>query len=520
MAHATRLHACAVSVGGELMAVAETIPRRTSGIRAVLQQTPTNVWAIAGGALIGYVVMTVGGWPMRWLMFTLAGAIASVLIAAGHVRRQLMAYFVVALSLNVHYYITQPEEIMFLGMSGPRWISIPLILIPATGLAFFIIADAVYGRRRIDWGFSFSKAVLLLFLTAMVSTLASAQRRYGIYVLIEMMQFIFIYLVAMNLVADERDIQAIVRFLLLTFAIQCTIFIVQTASGAAFTLTGQVARATEGGLVRASGTVGTTPSGYAIFIEPFLFTLFALWRTPNPGLSRRWMGLWIAIGSATLVLTLNRTSWLTLFIGFGIVELLCRRRKIARPLSMQFLLSVIGVAILLTVVLIPLILPRLHADHSDDWTIRKNLMRIAINMIMRNPIIGVGPGAYVYHLRESAPGDVLGQWLWVVHNEFLLTWAERGTLGFLAWLLWLRAGLREAIRASTVPAVPFQCLGIGCVAALIGLLWEYSLNMWPGFSCYAVLWFLFGVLVAGNHLYERAAETDTKRFALSESAGA
>src|SRR5262249_7488076 len=107
-----------------------------------------------------------------------------------------------------------------------------------------------------------------------------------------------------------------------------------------------------------------------------------------------------------------------------------------------------------------------------------------------------------YYLRQYVVGHV--DWLWVVHNEYLLVWAERGLLGFVAWSAWMLAGLRQAIRATTVQAQQFQAFGIGCVAGFVGLLWEYTLNMFPSYCCYALLWCLFGILVAGNTLYASA----------------
>jgi O-antigen ligase len=315
-----------------------------------------------------------------------------------------------------------------------------------------------------------------------------------------------IYVVALNILQDDHDFRLVLRCLLATLAIQCAIFIIQTVTGAAFTMTGEITRAMDGGegLVRASGTVGTTPSGYAIFTEPLLFTSLALWRSTDLDMPRRRIGMLTALASATLILTLNRTSWITIILGSCIVEILCRRRGIARRLSQRTLMALGGVGFLGMLVIIPLILPRLEGAHEDDWNIRRNLMRIAIRMIAGNPIVGVGPGAYIYHLRQYAPGDVLSQWLWVVHNEYLLVWAERGIIGLIAWLAWMRAGFRQAIAATKTGTPEFRALGIGCAAALIGLCWEYTLNMYPPFCCYALWWCLFGILVAGNRIYTAA----------------
>jgi hypothetical protein len=492
------------------MAFSSPMSRLSTKRRPSLPVLTPGMVAIACGILFGLGVLTVSALPMRWLVYMLAGVVVGVITLAGHVRRQLMAYFIVALSLNVHYYITQPEPPLFLGYSAPRWFSIPLVLLPAAALAVPMLADWMAGRRKLAWGLPVSKCALFVIGTATLSTMLSLERRFGIYAVVELLQYFFIFLVSVNIIRSEEDLALVIRCLLITLAIQSSVFFIETAWGVTFTMTGQVSQGTDFGLVRAGGTVGTTPSGFAIFVEPLLFTTFALWRTRDSGVSRGWVGCLAAIGTVALILTLNRTSWVTLLLGTSLIEILCRRRGIARRLSGGAVLSMVGVGILGAVVVIPLILPRLHADHEDDWNIRRNLMRIAIRMIIGNPIVGVGPGAYTYHLREYAPADVLAQWLWVVHNEYLLTWAERGLLGFVAWLAWMRSGFRQAILATTSDARQFQALGIGCTVALAGLCWEYTLNMYPPFSCYALWWCLFGVLVAGNNIYakpERSAES-------------
>ena len=479
-----------------------------------------SIATIGCGIVFGLVVLTASQQPTRWLVYMLAGTFFAVVTLVGHVRRQLVIYFIVGLSLNVHYYLTQPEPVSFIGNSSPTYFSIPLVLFPAGLLALRTILDAIAGRTKLRWGLRVGKLGALVIATAIISAMFSSVRRYGIYAVVEMLQFLFIYIVTVNVVRSKYDLSLVIQLLLITLLIQCAVFCVQTISGTQFTMTGQIVRSGDTGLLRASGTVGVTSSGYAIFVEPLVFTAFALWRIRDSGASRVWTGFLTALGAVTLILTDNRTSWLTLLIGVSLVEFLCRARSIARPLSGKVLLSAGTIFVVSVMMMLPLILPRLHAAHGDDWQTRKDLMRIAIRMIAGNPIVGVGPGAYPFRLREYIPNDV-GNWLWVVHNEYLLVWAERGLLGFLVWLAWIRSGLRQAILATTVKARQFQAFGIGCVAGIVGLLWEYVLNVYPPYSCYALLWCLFGVLVAGNDIYGREeipepSRLDDRRLQLNE----
>jgi len=484
-----------------------SLPRLTPGVVAALF-----------GILCGFVALVLSESATRWQVYALAGLVVAVLtLAFGVRRRQLVTYFIVGLSLNVHYYLTHPEEVLYRGNSSPTYFSIPLVLIPAAVLAGWMALEAMTDRTRLRWGLPVSKFALLVIATATISAMLSSVTRYGIYCVVEMLQYFFIYLVAVNIVRTEDDLALVIRLLLVTLSVQCAIFLVQTTWGTTFTLAGRTVHyGVEGELVRASGTVGVTPAGYAIFVEPLVFTALALWRARDSGVSRVWSGCLAAVGSVTVILTLNRSSWFALVLGIAVVEVLCRRRRIARRLPRKLA----GVIILLAVVVIPLIIPRLEKAHGDDWNSRYDLMRIAVRMIAGNPIVGVGPGGYPYHLGNYTPSDFSG-WLWVVHNQYLLTWAERGLLGLIAWLAWIRAGFRQAVRATTSPARQFQAFGIGCVAGMVGLLWEYLLNLYIEFSSSALLWCLFGLLLAGNEFRAKVGScshsTDHRRLPLREA---
>ena len=85
-------------------------------------------------------------------------------------------------------------------------------------------------------------------------------------------------------------------------------------------------------------------------------------------------------------------------------------------------------------------------------------MKPALRMIASNPVLGVGPGVYGYVLGRYSYGWT--GWIYIVHNDYLLVWAERGVIGFLAFLLWVRAALRVTRRASSPVARPFGAIGV------------------------------------------------------------
>jgi len=81
-------------------------------------------------------------------------------------------------------------------------------------------------------------------------------------------------------------------------------------------------------------------------------------------------------------------------------------------------------------------------------------LRIAVRAIEAHPLLGLGPGAYGYLYKAYLPDDLPRQWLYTVHNEYLLRAAETGIPGGVAFVVLLVAALRLAMRLSR--AAPYN----------------------------------------------------------------
>jgi O-antigen ligase len=160
-----------------------------------------------------------------------------------------------------------------------------------------------------------------------------------------------------------------------------------------------------------------------------------------------------------------------------------------------------GIALILALAglaLMPIMMERLSHDYGAGnaqkaaWEERWGLMRIAFNMIAHHPLTGVGPGAYMYTYKEYIPPG-LHQWVFAVHNEFLLRAAETGIAGAIAFFALIVAGFRSGIRLIRSQRIEFITVGAGWIAALASLVWQMSWVPWTGFTYNAMLWFMLGL---------------------------
>jgi O-antigen ligase len=457
---------------------------------------------------MGQVAVELSQREMRWTVYALAGTVLGVLMLVGGQARLLPAYLVLGLSLNVHYYVTQPLPMLYVGNSSPTAISIPLVALPAAAIVLRRRLLAHQGGGEFWWGPEISRPAAWLCGTILVSSLLSTVRFYGVCALLEVGWMYLVFLAMLNTTRSEADARRVVNLLLLTMGLQAAIAIVQSVLGVTFTAVGQVSQGA--GQTRVTGTVGTNPSGFATFMEPLVLLVWCRFRCSASRRERVVSALLAAAGTLAVLLTLNRSSWVGLVIGFVLLEYLCRRYGLgARRLNSRVLV-LLGVLAFAALSVLPLLQGR-KANVEVDYEIRANLMKIAVRMIAANPLLGVGPGGYGFHLGEYAAG--LRTWLYIVHNDYLLILAERGLLGFLAWALWLRAGVRQArLGAQTLP-MPLREVPVVLLATVGVLGWEWLWNSAQPFSSQALVWLFFGLVLAMNKLEIR--EGDTRRTGAS-----
>jgi len=133
---------------------------------------------------------------------------------------------------------------------------------------------------------------------------------------------------------------------------------------------------------------------------------------------------------------------------------------------------------------------------------------MAINVIVHNPIFGVGPGAYDVSYKSYLTSDLADKWLWTVHNHYLLKTAEIGIPGGLAWILLIVMGILQALRVSKSKRLPIRTLAIGCGAGIVAVAQQMYWDMWTHVVAQELFWFLLGLMGAAEAIDRRARQAE------------
>jgi len=469
---------------------------------------------ISCGFLLG---LEFSGLELKWLVYILASVIIGVaIVVSGYLTTALLVFFVLGLQAHVSLYLTEPERLS-VGVSGPTALALRLVTVPAVCLVLRYAAESLrHDGWRFFWGREITLPALAVFATTAMTGLYTPERSLVVYALIDMMQLYCLFLAGLNMVRTSDDMRLVMRLLMLTLAIQAVIYFVQNAAGFTFDLLGQTTARGDEVLQRHGGTVSHNVKGYANFILPLLLLAVSRFLTLSNPRAWSWALLLCGLGSMALILTFTRASWAGFILGVGWIIVAGWQRRLLHP---RRLLMLGAVALLAAMILLPKIMLRLSEDHVAAYGERAALMRMAWNVIESHPLLGVGSGAYGYVFRDylSAEDRMAAtwekRWLYIVHNTYLVRWAETGIFGLASLLLLLGVGLWQAVVCSRSLDENLASFAVGWGAGLLALMWEmcWDLSLGPQTQC--VLWFAFGLTLAAKRIGEPEAMQAWRRQA-------
>lgn len=461
----------------------------------LLQRAGWPVVAAGVALVFGLLTLRLGNLDLRWVMFPMIGCLLALVTVLAGMERALMAYTVVGLSVDAHYYLTTPLPMLSTGVTSPGAIYVPLTLVPGTILLARALLGVRAGRARFRWGSEIGRPFAFVVFTSLVSVALTDMRYTGICVIWQLLMLFVLFLVIANGVKSDTDARRVVALLMVDLLGQALLFFVQLTTGMKFDAVGKVTVATGTIWHGVTGTAASTTAGFATFMDPLVMLAFALYRAGDQQW-RRSAGYVLAIGLTVVTLTLNRSSWGALVLGMLIVERFLRRRRLVAPTpgSNRRLMVAAMVLLIVFALAAPLFESARHANNDEDFWLRVSLMGPAINMIKAHPIFGVGVGVYGYVLRQYAGG--YQGWLYIAHNDYLLVWAERGTVGFAAYLLWVLAVWRVFERSSRWDDRWWATVACGFLGGFAAHLWEIFWTSGMSYPAYGVIWLMAALCVA------------------------
>ena len=259
----------------------------------------------------------------------------------------------------------------------------------------------------------------------------------------------------------------------------------------AFETSSHLQNATSGTVDRSGGTIGSANAAGSYLAAAVTVTagMFAL----RLGHVMRNVALGTAaLGLVALVTTLSRGGWLSLAVGMMVLVIVGLLRGHLRPGHVVAGAALFG---LIALALHGPILDRLTGSDGGSAQGRVPLLYLASDMIRAHPLTGIGGNNFAVAIPSYAGPDFSQDWLYVVHNRYLLTWAEAGLGALLAWLWFLGASLRLGWRTVRAGTGDLAVLAAALTAAIVGQMADMMIEPYQGRAQTELLIVLVALLI-------------------------
>jgi putative inorganic carbon (hco3(-)) transporter len=298
---------------------------------------------------------------------------------------------------------------------------------------------------------------------------------------------LFLYIV--STVRTRQEVDFILLILVIGLALESVLMIGQQAIGRSISLGGGILSLQMVGS-RVGGTLGH-PNAAGSYLAMLLAPAVGILLTPTRGVQRWLAAAGLCLGTVALALTLSRGSWTAFAVSLMLVALFAWRRGWLSPTILP--LSVI-IGLLFFLAFQEPITARVLGDDAGSAQGRFPLMRLAFAMIEEHPILGVGANNYGLMIKQYATPEFGRDWLYVVHNHYLLVWAESGTVGFFAFVWFLLAILWRGWEGWRRNDRFLSPLALGLTAAVVGHLMHMNVDFFIHRPQVQLLWLFAGLI--------------------------
>ncbi len=448
--------------------------------------------AAAVGAAMGAIAAGVGN--SGSLTYDLAAVVAlggSVGAIAG-MRRLLLVALVLDIPLmwDVNLFYRGPE-------AYPGGLNISLTTLALAGLYASWASGRLLGLRRtpaLRWRYALVPLCYLA-LSAM-SLLVAADKvlaLFGIWLLVECF---LVFLYVSSTVRSREDVALIMVALIAGVALESLAIIASYLAGHDFAFAGISSHAytdqATGAIYRPGGTIGS-PNVAGSFLSLVLAPIAMVFATRLGRPAKLLAALSFGLGAVALVLTASRGGWLSFAVAMCVMAVLAVRRGLFAPSRLVLVICALAVVAL---AFSGLIAARLTGNDHGAAASRVPLMAIAWDMIRAHPLSGVGMNNFSSAMKGYVTAQFSGTWLAIVHNQYLLVWAESGLAALVAFLAFLATAIGRAWRATAAGDRLVAPLAVGLTAALVGMLPNMFVERFVNRPQSELLWLFAGLATA------------------------
>lgn len=458
--------------------------------------------------LIAFVLVATSQLSIAWAVLVVLAVIAAAGIVWSHdVRDVLLVAFLVTLPIDISKAITSQattyaptlsvflSDVAFLPLLA-TWALDRLVGAPAAGVT--LIHQLAFA--------------LLAWLT--ISSIVSISP-VGWALLIDVVKYTAYLVVIGDLTCNPRRLRVALLALGIGAGLQLTMIVLQVVTGSDLELPGskntdlgRLLIFEQGGglhLRRPSGLL-PHPNVFAVYLDFLLPPIIALGFAGRSALRAAFVPAMVILGGGlvALLLGLSRGGW----ISFGGAFLFIIVAGGVYGFIRQRHLAIIGLTALLgasaVAVAFPAAIYRVTLSDQRSSEARIAMMDQALLIIRRNPIMGVGIAGYNDAAQTNIPSSYSGLsqkfrdtlLSGVVHNKYLLTFAETGIVGLLLFVAFLLALVAAPFKATLRRAPEHWLLLLGLSASVFAQMIFYNLDNFS-YDVRIGLLYAFGGLIVG-----------------------
>jgi putative inorganic carbon (HCO3(-)) transporter len=476
-------------------------------VRRVGGSAPSGMgWGVGGaGSLQGAPQLAPLGaygrlrsWGTTSLLVTILSPFLA--LSTRYVPKVLLAIVILDIPLEFGTNLFYRDNDAALGALGGLSISATTVALSGLYLSW-LIRMLMSKRTEARPSLHISGPLLLYLVISSISVLVATDITLALFEVFILLEASLVYFYVANNVHTREDVTFVVFLLLVACLLEDAIMI-----GMFFTVTPATTWdlpihihaewTNPGHLLRLGGTVGS-PNVAAGYLSISMASAASVFFTDLQR-TYRWLATAVlALGVVALILTYSRGGWIALALAVTLMSLAVWRQ---RGLSWRKPAAVVA---LLTVVCLPfynIVSGRLFGDDRGSAQSRIPLMHLAFRIVKDNPVLGVGANNFTVVMDRYLTSDFREEFLFAVHNKYLLVLAETGIGGLLAFLAFLLAALRRGWRIWNLSDPLLSPVALGFVAGLAGHMVHMTVDVFRGRPVQQLIWLVAGLLAAMQRL--------------------
>lgn len=314
---------------------------------------------------------------------------------------------------------------------------------------------------------------ILIFLSiAVISTITSSYKWTSLNILTNLFVYVAIYFLIVNNLKSKKQVRRLIAAILFTSLILGIYGLLQYFNILRLTPSITIPRRVSSAYYNSNHY-----GGYLAMITPIPVALFLFsrlsWKTP----------LFAALSILLLINLALSYSWGSVAFGVGVIFLIIMRVRLSKRRILATAIA-IGVLASLAVLGALIMLGPTSQLPQSTWAARYTRMAEIANpsvfirlfmygktipLVLDHPLLGTGPGTFIYAFTPYRPPDLSVLWNYA-HNDYLQIASEMGLIGLAAFLFLVIAALTKGFKALKSTSSFKRTIILGASAGILSIL--------------------------------------------------